>query len=138
MRLVFHGGLCCGVKTIYGMGMDPDELLPEKLAATPRNHDRCGDHVHSELSFFTDAAPEETYLERLDRLLAFVDAHRPYGIVEIILAESEDEDCNQMPVWKDHLLARGFKIVNSCYNSNSGNRIYVFHRTISKLYSKED
>lgn len=132
MMLVFHGGECCGIKHIYGMGCHPgaihDKHDPNEHEAHD-DEDQCGERVNSRLSFFNEDAPEETYVERLDRLIAFCRSERPQGIIEITLAVSPDLDryYDQVTAWQPYLEARGFREVNSCMNSNSDNRVYVFH-----------
>jgi len=143
MKIAFHGGKCCGIKTIHGMGDNPSGSLPPLRKPRARSHqarnaDQYGKDVSSKTNFFDQPAPAETYLERLDRYLAFLDAERPAGIVEITLADErmpdycEDCGCNcwseQTRLWRQPLEERGFKEVNNCLNSNSGNRVYVFHR----------
>jgi hypothetical protein len=132
MRLVFHGGKCCGIKTIYGLGTDPDEILEsEPKAPYPRNHDSAGEHVNSNLDFFTDEAPEESAKDRLDRLIAFCEKRRPCGIIEIVLADSQYPMFDQLPPWEKLLRRRKFKRVTpkgGIFNSNSGNNVHVYHR----------
>jgi hypothetical protein len=127
MRLVFHGGKCCGIKTIYGFERPDYFVSPEEKRGfiCP---DEYGHHVSSDTDFFTDEAPEETELERFDRLIEFCENHRPNGIIEAVLASSDYKDYNQPPFWEEHFLKRNFKLVNQCLNSNSGNTVYVYHR----------
>lgn len=125
MRLAFHGGLCCGIKTIFEMGYGsqaPYETV-EALEALegPQNHDQYAYEVASDKRFFHDAAPEETRLERLDRYLAFLSAHRPSGAVEVTVV-GHDHDYSQ-EVWFPLLEERGFKEMVKFKNSNSGNKV---------------
>lgn len=138
MKLVFHGGECCGIKTIYdfGFGKNSPNDLEEAVEERPEvSHDQHADTVNSDLEFFTDAAPEETRKKRLDRLIAFCERERPRGIIEINLSDGKAyshwqnyEGYNQVRTWKNLLHKRKFKIVNKCKNSNTGNTVYVFHR----------
>lgn len=123
LRLVAHGGLCCGVKTIYGFTCSPESKLAALQACPADNRDTYGNYVHSNDRFFNDAAPEETYLERLDRYLAFLEKKRPKGLVEVTLTTS------QLCVWGNLLRKRGFKKVTTFVNSNSGNTVVVLHKT---------
>lgn len=149
LRLVFHGAACCGIKHIYGFNAMPNEThyfarqLKSGISyySKTRNHDQCGGtNVHPEFSFFTDKAPQETYADRLKRLIDFCDVHRPQGIIEVVLCdESEflwDKNTrtftSQVDAWKGELKKHGFKEVSNCHNSNSGNRIHVFHRCKDK------
>lgn len=147
MKIAFHAGHCCGIKTIWGFNdSSPSSLLPAKRKTKHNDPDQCGADTSSSTNFYQPAAPAETYLERLDRYLKYLDATRPQGIVEVALA---DDDCDgdsvtcwntrhygvchchdgdQTAVWRAILEERGFKEVSNCLNSNSGNRVYVFHR----------
>lgn len=128
MILVFHGGECCAIKTIHELSYDPDEEQEEVKAIEPRNHDQVAAQVNSQMSFFTGEAPEETALERLDRLIAWCEKKRPNGIIEITLADNQYPCYNQERIWGPLLVEREFVCVNSCFNSNSQNRVYVYHR----------
>lgn len=121
MRLILHGGQCCGFKCIYDLGYCPTETVPAKRK-TKKLQNEGDAYYSSPKSFFWESAPEETKGKRLDRLLEFLDEYRPQGICEIILADW------QLVAWRPFLLERGFKEVNKCKNSNSGNTIHVFHR----------
>lgn len=145
MKLVFHGGLCCGIKHIYGFRGKPDGIAPAlkkiKLPKTPwgteqyeRRHDATATPTRSDFSFFIDAAPKETYEQRLDRLLKFCDDKRPNGIIEVVLVDTTYYyySGNQYTDWKPVLEKKGFKEVSSCRNSNSDHRIHVFHRCKDK------
>ncbi len=121
MRLILHGGKCCGMKQIFGMGHSVSEMCPAKRA-TKRLANEGDQYLSSKKDFHYPAAPAETMGARLDRYLALLDAHRPQGICEIILAD------HQLYVWRDFIKERGFVEVNKCKNSNSGNMIHVFHR----------
>lgn len=134
MKIAFHGGKCCGIKTIHGMGYHPNSVMHNRLKKKPlRNTDAHGGTVRSDYNFFNEYAPgTDTYLERLDRYLEFLDRVRPYGIVEITLASSYYDHCNQNIQWGPLLRKRGFRKVTDCHNSNSGNRVFVYHRKKDK------
>lgn len=139
MHLVFHGGKCCGIKTIYGFERDPEDEL-DALPAIPKNSADIMYHtVGSNIRFFHLAAPEESRLKRLDRYLDFVKKHRPSHIIEVTLAESDDRYLNQT-IWFPLLEERGFIRVNKAKNSNSGNIVHVFHLNIEQgcVCKKED
>lgn len=125
MKLVFHGGKCCGIKTIYDLGFEPsfeDYGVDKKKAV---NHDKYGNTVRSDLEFFTDEAPNEPLKDRLKRLIEFVKKKRPSGIVEVVLQKGRFAD--QVTPWEPILLSHGFKLVNRFPNSNSSNDIYIYH-----------
>lgn len=128
MRITFHGGECCGVKSITNIGTNPDYKVWALPKTSRNNSDKHGDTVRSDWNFFTDEAPTETAGERFDRYLRFLEEHRPGGIVEVILTDSAcmGGSWSQME-WAPFLEGRGFKKVSECLNSNSNNNIHVFH-----------
>lgn len=126
MKMVFHGGKCCGVKTIHGLGVSPSSSCDELPKVTQPDTDRFGGDVSSDKRFFADAAPEESCLKRLDRYIEYARTYRPQGILEITTAQGR---CyNQTKVWSKHLLDRGFKAVTEAPNSNSGNTVTIWHK----------
>jgi hypothetical protein len=138
MKIAFHGGKCCGIKTIHGLGSKPDDLLTEltnkaPITAAAENPDQFGMNVSSETNFFYGDAPAETFIQRLDRYIEYLDKKRPNGVIEIALCDyshyGEDSKLyNQVVPWEPLLLERGFKLVTDCFNSNSKNRIFIYHR----------
>ena len=136
MLLVFHGGKCCGIKTIYGLGTDPNAKTNSLDAHKARNHDSNGDEVKSDLTFFHEGAPYETCVERLKRYIDFMERRRPQNILEIALAESSF--WTDQSKWFPVLLEHGFKEVTVHKNSNSGNTIHVFHLCINGKGGDED
>jgi hypothetical protein len=93
MKIAFHGGQCCGVKTIHGFGMGAS-CVKEKLPPLKKKKfikpDASGGYVDSRWNFFNEDAPYEPRIERLDRYLEFLDRVRPAGIVEVCLSAGED------------------------------------------------
>jgi hypothetical protein len=134
MRIAFHGGYCCGIKTIHGFDCAPSSKIWGLEAQTKAvrdfsgDEDQNGEHTCSEWNFYLDKAPYETYQERFKRYLAYLDVLRPYGVVEAVLINGDGGDSNQIECWEPILLANDFKLVTDCYNSNSGNRIFIYHR----------
>ena len=130
MHLVFHGGKCCGIKTIYEMDDDP-ELVTGSLDALDgiQQQDILYNTTSTKDRFFSDAAPCEKRHERLDRYINFVKKWRPKHIIEVTLAEGPGYSQKK---WFPVLEERGFKRVNSCLNSNSGNRVYVYHLNVGE------
>lgn len=117
MELLFHGGNCCGVKTIKGFLYGPEAKCTALAKKAANNKDKHGHHVSSMETFFTDEAPAETLGDRLDRYLAFLRTNRPRGLVEAYLINS------QVMLWDDFLKSRGFTADLVFNNSNSGNNI---------------
>lgn len=135
MKIGFHGGMCCGIKHIFELNADPDYLLEALSKKIATSNDVNYEYSSSEENFFTDAAPEETRLKRLDRYLDFLRGRRPSGIVEITLVTPGPGYWTQEK-WVPIITERGFIEVTpegGVYNSNSGNKVRVFH-----LYMKED
>lgn len=124
MKLIFHGGKCCGIKTIYDLGISPSFLAPELPAIELNNSDIHYHDVSSNQRFFHEAAPEETLLARLDRYIEYCRRRRPQHLIEIVLAKGAY--CDQK-AWYPVLEERGFKRVSSTQNSNSGNILHVYH-----------
>jgi hypothetical protein len=141
MKITFHGGECCGIKHISGLGNDPERLVDEIDNPKPDNDhaaypDTSGREVSSDQNFFYGKAPKESCLNRLDRYIKYIDKVRPYGVIEIVLC---DYRCapwmahyNQIPAWEPVLLKRDFVLVTPCFNSNSDNKIFIYHRKTDK------
>lgn len=121
MRLILHGGKCCGIKHIYDLGYSAMDMERAKRETTELP-DEGARYMSSVRPFFYPAAPAETKGARLDRYLAFLDENRPRGVCEIILSDW------QLVGWRSFIESRGFKLVNKCKNSNSGNTIHIYHR----------
>lgn len=144
LKIAFHGGMCCGVKTIQGFPWYPEGaycngMEPELFERKMRNNDKFGHNVSSEMDFFNEAAPKEKTLERLDRYLKFLREHRPKGAVEVCLAEGQkptEDFPGQIALWHDALLARGFKVtVPKFINSNSKNWVQIYHLVMDEAYT---
>jgi hypothetical protein len=121
MRLRLHGGQCCGIKQIHGLGWgNPHDLVPEKYQ-TDMLKNEANQYLSSEVDFFWLAAPVESAEERLTRYLDFLNEHRPIGVVEIVLSDA------QLIGWRPLLLEKGFILSLSAKNGNSGGCIHIFH-----------
>lgn len=132
MHLAYHGGKCCGIKTIYGFPGDPASIVNRVYyhGREEVNSDSHGDHVSTNSRFYHGSAPSETGLERLDRYLRYCDQRRPGGVIEIVLA-----DYRFLPTftaaWWPVLEERGFTKTAEFRNSNSDNMCTVYHRVKS-------
>jgi len=140
LRLSCHGGMCCGIKHIFGFPSYPHQVMEPELEEQPEfdDEDSCGSEVRSYLSFFTPSAPAETVEARLDRFLAYIKGERPGGIVEAVLACDCGGDWDQIEVNEERLLERGFKVVNEIRNSNSDNLCRVYHLNMEYDYNPDD
>lgn len=132
MIISFHGGMCCGIKTIHSMGTNPAELTSSLEAQkSKRNHDANYDYTKQDYNFFTDEAPKETQEARFTRYLDFIKKYRPGHIVEVALVVQGAGWVNQK-AWVPILEALGFKAVTSAKNSNSGNTVTIFHLVVDE------
>ncbi len=120
MQAYIHGGKCCGIKHIHELGWNPAEMLPRKKKTRPLKSEATS-YMNSTRPFFCDAAPKETYEQRLDRILAFIKEKRPRGVIEIVLSD------HQLIAWRFKIEERGFKRVTKAKNSNSGVNIHIYH-----------
>jgi hypothetical protein len=134
MNLIYHGGFCCGIKTIHALYSSPSSQATEIKEATRPQTSYGGDVTDgtsgAKGNWFVGNVPKETYLERLDRYLQFTDSQRQAGVLEIVLADnaSDSSAFNQNAAWQFLLEERGFKLVTKCRNSNTNNNIYIYHR----------
>ncbi len=132
MYLSYHGGKCCGIKTIHGFQPNPESRVGKVYYADLEecDEDSSGRHVSTNTRFFHASAPRETGLERLDRYLRYCDQRRPGGVIEIVLA-----DYSYVPsfnkAWWPVLEERGFTKTAEFKNSNSGNPVTIYHRVKS-------
>lgn len=141
MHLGFHGGLCCGIKTIYGFPVKPEGNVYELEKTSINNADQQGNQVSSNDRFYHLEAPKEPALDRLKRYIDYLKEHRPQGIVEVVLAETTEESYKtycQYTNWNDTLLELGFKESVSARNCNSGNIVHVYHLVIADPYDYDD
>jgi hypothetical protein len=125
---MYHGGQCCGVKTIAGFWLEPDYVLVElakignegeKYRAS--NKDKRGVPVSSEDSVYNEGAPSETCFNRVKRYVDYLEKHRPMGLVEAYLIDTQKE------MWHKSLRKLGFKEVSQFKNSNTGRVITLYH-----------
>jgi hypothetical protein len=131
MVMLGHDGFCCGIQVVYNLGQEPSAKLP--AADFPKQYPTGQYHGRS-LAYFK-AVPVETALERLERYIRHFESPRPEvpstfhrkGILEVVVNDLQN------PFWESVLLERGFKLVNSCLNSNSGRVIFVYHRNSGEV-----
>lgn len=135
MFLARHGGACCGIRHIFnfGTGDTVNKMLPAITPETLKSMQQNSSLI------FRKEAPEETYLQRLERLIAHKDANWPYGVIEVVLTDyavyGDENDVgrayyDQVRYWRKPLEKLGFKLVTKCFNSNSHNYDYIFHRCV--------
>jgi hypothetical protein len=97
-----HGGYCCGMKHLAGF----DACFVEP--------------------YFTQTRVDKRHREVLRDLTLKLEAENGYfgggTLVEVVLQNYQND------VWGNVLLNRGFKLVNSFFNNNSGNNVYIYHK----------
>lgn len=108
MKIALHAGNCCGIKTIANI-CEPDQIMRDKEEGDKKclSYDRSGRDFPSDFNFFWEKAPEETYLERFDRYIAYLERVRRYGLVEVVLAVKTDCSCAQIHGETMNLLESG-------------------------------
>lgn len=133
MILGYHGGQCCGIKTIYEMTYSPVGI---EGALAPHKNKTSYDlspslEVPHRFNIYWEGAPKETGLERLDRYLDYLKKWRPKGLVEIVLSSYQD-------VWVKYLEERGFVATTKFKNSNTSNNVAVYHLTMDEEVHQSD
>lgn len=120
MQAYIHGGKCCGIKHIQGLDYDPNAMLSAKRRGKKlSNEGSC--YMNSTRPFFYESAPAETYLQRFDRIIAFIKTNRPKGVIEVVISDF------QLVNWRPLIEERGFNLVTKAKNSNSGQTIHIYH-----------
>lgn len=146
MRLLRHGGACCGMRQLVGFFSKPDQVFeavtepPVTLTSAYSVVKNIADSVMSHEDIVWPSIgigkpfemrpaelPKQTSLERLDMLLEHYDKDIKYGVIEAVLATGWVNN-NQLTHWRPILEERGFKFVTKCRNSNTHNDLYIFHR----------
>lgn len=137
----YHGGLVCGIKHVRGFVYAPSAVHKETqkhpLSANEIQCDYKELAVKSDVPFINQDIPQETYLERLDRLIEAVKNLRQSGCIEIVLAEGKDIPTttsydgfvDQYKSWAPKLRKRGFKKVSKFFNGCTSRTLHVFHKT---------
>lgn len=84
IQIAFHGGHCCGIKTIHSFYNHPSYKLPPKDETENLCHyDREGyGPDESSADFFWPERPAETASERFNAQIEFLEKVRHYGLVE--------------------------------------------------------
>lgn len=154
MELVTHGGRCCGVRTIYSLGSNPDYTV-DALEKPPSSIDytnisaKGGAWEYSKQAqrFFKDTAPREPAVDRLKRYIAYTEQLRPRGMIEVYIAGVSDEQYaimsdttkanydkhDQGRSWAPVLTELGFKEVNRFVNWNTNKTIFVWNRNSGEV-----
>lgn len=133
LKLVNHGGKCCGKKTIYGFNLSPyHPWYCSAIGETSMNNaDKYGNVVSCNDRFFHWSAPQESYLERLKRYIRYVEHYRPKHLIEVTINKHQI-------AWKPVLEELGFKQVNEWVNSNTNCTIYELHLVLDGTPCRKD
>lgn len=132
MRLISHGGWCCGISTIYGFDYAPDHCMAPKR----QNPNAKPAANHGQVTILSDqiAFPKQTAAERVKAYCDYVASFRPKGLIEAVLtngkfnySRTHYDPQPQIDVWGPVLEALGFVPVTSFVNSNSGYTVTVYH-----------
>ena len=145
MRLLHHGGECCGIKTICDLGSNPDfkssyPIISEYDAETARhfnldeddyiNADKNGETVCSGVPIFTEGSTKgQTYREALETLVEWVKKNRPSHMIEVVITVKGNYDQSK---WVPVLEEIGFKQSCEWLNSNSGNVCAHYHLIVEQ------
>lgn len=111
MRIVSHGGKCCGILHIFGFGTNPDGQHPQVDDNGVRQHDDDGLGLY-----------DGTYLSKLDEILDMFNT-RNFALPRLI----EVTLVSNQRVWYPILEERGFRLAYEFHNGNTGNIVKVFH-----------
>lgn len=125
MEVYLHGGKCCGIKHIFGLGDYPSDDEDRKLKTTQLPTE-ANSYMNSTATFYWPDAPEETKGERFDRYVEFIKKTRPSGVIEVVLSLS------QLGGWQEFVEDRGFVRVTTASNSNSHGNIHIYHLSYVK------
>ena len=131
--VVYHGGHCCGIKHLHGFQQKPTDKLPILKRYVYKYHP--DGTIAGENHYFQSGAPAQTALERFDLFVKDWKNRITNGILEVALADNATYNnigYQQSMHWREIVEKAGFKEVTNCYNSNSGNRVTVFHLTKDK------
>lgn len=146
MHIKNHGGSCCGMKTLYLGGTPsptwsctayPAQQPPiTPMPSNPTELDAAQFHTRYYIRANQDAGywhrpfgrAAEYAGARAQSLLDFWNQKVKSGILEVVVISNErNNGTSQIEGWRPWLEEQGFKEVSSCYNSNSYNRVHVFH-----------
>lgn len=127
MMIKLHGGKCCGAKHIHNMGQYPEGVIYSRNALTATQTSwsepsmgASRDMAGGDKDFFNEAAPQEKYIERFDRLIEFLKRWRKHHMVDMILYGTQNT------AWKKFLEDRGWVQVAKWKNSNTSNTLYLW------------
>lgn len=140
IRRYGHGGFCCGMTHLYHFPPNPDNIVKEREKLSEEAYLASQKASVLAVRSPNEAYPEQTAKERLIETLNRITAGtynptvprsygpsggRPMGIVEVVLTSRDGK--GYAITWKPCLEELGFTEVNTAMNSNSRNRLHIFH-----------
>lgn len=121
LAIELHGGRCCGIKCINGLGsMGPLDMLPAKKTSNPNTHNERFGSYRMDGNFYVPPRPAETRAERFQEYLRYLREVRPGSLVEVTTNKDQLS-------WHAFLQEHGFKEVVKFHNSNSKGDVIVWH-----------
>lgn len=149
ISLVNHGGLCCGIKHIYGLDYSPNSKSYYEYTPAHKGFpgdDTIGNPTRSDYNLYGLPYNKGDKLgDIFTSMVEYCRKHRPAGVIEVTIILYEDfDDCfgddvdavtidtcvsrgDGQALWVPFLVEKGFKLVTKFVNSNSGNLVGVFH-----------
>lgn len=128
MKVICHGGYCCGMTHIQGFPSSLAQPMPATIKKPANEFYKWKKENPSYYWMMQYERPQETAEERLRWLVSQglrVLTDRSSGIVEAVLTSYQGRGVAE--TWRPLMTELGFKEVNSHQNSNSGRTLHVFH-----------
>lgn len=117
MQVAIHGGLCCGIKHIHGLGSYPSVIAPpaEKVIHDPENTHK------NYYNYYKQAMPRDFAENRFYLLLDWIQSCWIAQLVEVSIYVRSQKD------WIPVLEKCGFKKTNEFRNSNTNHICQTWH-----------
>lgn len=132
MRILNHGGRCCGIKHIIDFPYFPTDTV-SALPARTVYHGPSVEMKNPSKDFHPGGLLSDKAEERLRKLLEYLDHQKDAHLAEIVLPRYTSDH------WTAVLLKFGFKKVIEFENSNTDTVLHVWHRVTyyGKIPTKE-
>lgn len=125
VQIRYHGGDCCGIAHICGLGVDPEGTLGARNGKFMSSDPSLRQYVWADKE-----RPKETAEARFSSALKTIEDLEIGKLVEVVLiteiGDNYDYDENQS-AWEPVLLQKGFQKVNEFVNGNTDNTLSVYH-----------
>ena len=134
MHTTFHAGRCCALKSLSGLGVDPQALVPAIEKTSFVEPDMSNYHFKTDTRFWNEEAPEESSIARIQRIIEWCKKKRPGMILEAATAHPSSlaKPWSNQDAWIPELQKLGFEQVNEVVNSNTTYLIRVWHLNIAE------